>query len=229
MRLLEFRAAAFLFVGYNPKPSSETEAGPQSAAKVNVLHGKVHEPLSAGWYSYLRLSTSSGEIWAAVFPTEANVGSEITILNPMPMDGFQTKTLDRKFDRVVFGTLGLKSQDQGQRVALHNAHDKISSLASTGPIQVQRAVGSKGRTIADIFPQKTLLRDREIAVTGKVVKVNADIMSGAWTHSCDGSGDPEYRTNDLTVTTQGSTAVGNTVMVKGTLLTDKHLGMGYVF
>ena len=63
------------------------------------------ERLDAGRYSYLRLSTSSGEIWAAVPLTGANIGSEVAIENPMPMDGFETKTLNRKFDRIFFGTL----------------------------------------------------------------------------------------------------------------------------
>jgi hypothetical protein len=243
MKLLGFLVAALLFVACSTKqkPLSETRESEkplaahgtapesQSAAKANVLEGKVLERLDAGRYSYLRLSTSSGEIWAAVLLTEASVGSEVTIENPMPMDGFQTKTLNRKFDRIVFGTLGRKSQDQGQLLALHNAHDNISSSASNGPIRVQRAAGSEGRTIAEIFAQKTLLKDREVAVTGKVVKVNANIMGKTWIHLRDGSGDPASRTNDLTVTTQGSAAVGDTVMVKGTIRTDKDLGMGYVF
>ena len=100
-----------------PKPSSKTEesekplsahgttAGEQPAAKANGLQGKVLERLDAGRYSYLRLSTSSGEIWAAVPLTKANIGSEVAIENPMPMDGFETKTLNRKFDRIFFGTL----------------------------------------------------------------------------------------------------------------------------
>ena len=109
MKVLGIVIAALLLVGCrsNQKLSSEAEEsekplsahgateGTQSASKANVLQGKVLERLDAGRYSYLRLSTSSGEIWAAVLLTEAKVGSEVTIENPMPMDGFQTKTLNR--------------------------------------------------------------------------------------------------------------------------------------
>jgi hypothetical protein len=235
--------AASLLVGCsaNPKPSAGTEgigrtlaahgtaAGPQSIAKANELQGKVLERLDAGRYSYLRLSTSSREIWAAVPLAEVKIGADVTIENPMPMDGFQTKTLNRKFDRIVFGTLGLKSPDQDQLLALHNAHAGVSGSANAEPIRVQKAAGSYGRTIAEVFAQKTQLKDREVAVTGKVVKVNANIMGKTWIHLRDGSGDPASRTNDLTVTTQGSAAVGDTAMVRGTVRTDKDLGMGYVF
>ncbi len=242
MKLLGIIIAALLFVGCgaNPKPSSKTEEsekplsahgtteGGQSAANANVLQGKVLERLDAGRYSYLRLSTSSGEIWAAVPLTKANVGSEVTIENPMPMDGFETKTLNRKFDRIFFGTL---QQPEGTETAkaLQDAHAGVSESASAEPIKVQRAAGSEGRTIAEIFAQKAQLKDRNVAITGKVVKVNANIMGKTWIHVRDGSGDPKSRTHDLTVTTQSSAAVGDTVMVKGIVHIDKNLGMGYVF
>lgn len=242
MKLLGIIFAALLFVGCgaNPKSSSKTEesekplsahgttSGEQPAAKADVLRGKVLERLDAGRYSYLRLSTSSGEIWAAVLLTEAKIGAEVTIENPMPMDGFETKTLNRKFDRIFFGTL---QQPEGADTAraMQNAHSGAAEAASAEPIKVQRAAGPDGRTIAEIFAQKTQLKDRNVAVTGKVVKINANIMDKTWIHVRDGSGDPKSRTNDLTVTTQGSASVGDTVTVKGTVRTDMNLGMGYVF
>jgi hypothetical protein len=243
MKLWVSVIAALLFVGCSTKPSSKTEesekplsahgttAGEQSAAKADGLHGKVLERLDAGRYSYLRLSTSSGEIWAAVLLTKASIGSEVTIENPMPMDGFETKTLNRKFDRIYFGTLQQPEVVETAETAktLQDAHAGVFEPASAEPIKVQKATGSEGRTIAEIFAQKAQLKDRNVAVTGKVVKVNANIMGRTWIHVRDGSGDPKSRTNDLTVTTQGSATVGDTITVKGTVHTDKNLGMGYVF
>jgi len=240
MKLLGIIIAILLFVGCGTKPSSKTEesekplsahgttAGEQPAANANVLQGKVLERLDAGRYSYLRLSTSSGEIWAAVLLTKAGIGSEVTIENPIPMDGFETKTLKRKFDRIFFGTL---QQPEGAETAkaLQDAHSGVSESASAEPIKVQRAAGSEGRTIAEIFAQKVQLKDRNVAVTGKVVKVNANIMGKTWIHVRDGSGDPKSRTHDLTITTQDSAAVGDTITVKGIVHIDKNLGMGYVF
>ena len=240
MKLLVSVIAALLFVGCSTKPSSKTEesekplsahgttAGEQSAANATVLQGKVLERLDAGRYSYLRLSTSSGEIWAAVLLTKASIGSEVTIENPNPMDGFETKTLKRKFDRIYFGTLQ-EAEGAETAKALQDAHSGVFESASAEPIKVQKAAGSDGRTIAEIFAQKTQLKDRNVAVTGKVVKVNANIMGKTWIHVRDGSGDPKSRTNDLTVTTQASAAVGDIVMVKGIVHIDKNLGMGYVF
>jgi RecJ-like exonuclease len=73
------------------------------------------------------------------------------------------------------------------------------------------------------------VKDKAVEVRGKVVKVNPDIMGKTWIHLRDGTGDAEARTNDLTITTGDSAAVGDIVLVKGTVRTDINLGMGYIF
>lgn len=69
------------------------------------LKGKVLERIDAAPYSYLKLSTSSGEVWAAVPQTGAATGSEVTVADAFPMQNFESKTLKRTFDKVYFGTL----------------------------------------------------------------------------------------------------------------------------
>ena len=65
-------------------------------------------------------------------------------------------------------------------------------------------------------------------VSGKVVKVNANIMGKNWLHVRDGSG--EEGTNDLTITSAGAVpAVGDTVLVTGTLGLNRDFGMGYQY
>ena len=161
--------------------------------------------------------------------TDVKAGAEVSITDPMPMDGFETKTLNRKFDKIVFGTLGEKATDPDEQVALHAAHAGVSTSASTGPIKVERAGGPDGRTIAEIYAQKQKLKDQNVVVVGKVVKVNPNILGKSWVHLRDGTGSPETSTNALTVTTQDSTAVGDIVKVTGKIGIDRNLGMGYVF
>ena len=212
------------------KPVSVHETADMSEATANrhVLQGTVLERLDAGRYSYLRLSTASGETWAAVLLTDVKAGAEVSIMDPMPMDGFETKTLNRKFDKIVFGTLGQKA-DSNDQTALRNAHAGVTDSTTTGPIKVQRAGGPDGRTIAEIYAQKDKMKDQNVVVVGKVVKVNANIMGKSWVHLRDGTGDSETRTNDLTVTTRDSASVGDTVTVKGKVSVDRNLGMGYTF
>lgn len=192
----------------------------------NVLKGKILERIDADRYSYLRLSTESGEIWAAVLQADVKVGDDVMIPNPMPMDGFESKTLNRKFERIVFGVL---AENEDTQKMVMDAHSAVAEAVDAGPIQVDKASGPYGYTIAEIFAQKHDLEDRKVAVRGEVTKVNANILGKTWIHIQDGTGDSQSKTNDLVVTSQDSPSVGDTVLVEGVVRTDKNYGMGYVF
>jgi hypothetical protein len=84
-----------------------------------------------------------------------------------------------------------------------------------------------GYTIQEIYAQRTKLAGKEVAVRGKVVKYNAQIMGRNWLHIQDGSG--KEGANDLTVTTTTPAKLGDTVLVRGVLATDKDFGAGYKF
>ncbi|HEY0462910.1 MAG TPA: hypothetical protein VGC79_01820 [Polyangiaceae bacterium] len=71
----------------------------------NALHGSVLETKAASQYTYLRLGTPSGEIWAAVPSASIALGSQVTIENPTKMTAFKSSTLKRTFDVIYFGTL----------------------------------------------------------------------------------------------------------------------------
>jgi hypothetical protein len=203
-----------------------TDNGSGAPAISYLLKGKVLERIDAGRYSYLRLSTESGEIWAAVLQADVKVGDEVTIPDPMPMDGFESKTLNRTFDRIMFGNI---AEEQETSKILMNAHSSVSEVENVGPISVDKASGPNGRTVAEVFAQKQDLNDRQVSVRGKVTKVNANILGRTWIHIQDGTGDPQNGTNDLAVTSQDNPSVGDTVLVEGVLHTDKNYGMGYVF
>ncbi|MFZ1377050.1 MAG: hypothetical protein WAS25_10700, partial [Geothrix sp.] len=69
------------------------------------LTGKVLERIDAAPYCYLRLQTARGEVWAAVPEAKIEKGTEVTIVNPMLMNNFESKTLNRTFAEVFFGNL----------------------------------------------------------------------------------------------------------------------------
>ncbi len=71
------------------------------------VDGTVLERIDTGVYTYLRLKTKDGETWAAVNRAEVLVGMQVRILNAQPMDGFQSPTLKRTFEHIVFGSLEL--------------------------------------------------------------------------------------------------------------------------
>ncbi len=90
-----------------PRPASSAAAQgqPPAPGKDQVMRGKVLEKIDVSQYSYLKLATASGEVWTAVQRTDKKVGDEVGVGNAFPMQGFESKELNRKFDVVYFGQL----------------------------------------------------------------------------------------------------------------------------
>ncbi len=216
------------------------------------VKGTVLETIDAAGYTYMRLKTSKGEVWAAVTKATVKKGSEVTIADAVRMDGFESKTLNRKFDHIVFGRLstgttagpdlppfasghgappgrGTPIDKQAQPTMAEQHAAAASGPADVGKISVKKAEGAEGKTVAEIFSQKVSLKDSAVAVRGKVVKYNQGIMGKNWIHLRDGTGSREKRNDDITVTTSDSAAVGDIILVRGTVHVDRDFGAGYVY
>jgi uncharacterized protein YdeI (BOF family) len=226
-----------------PEPSKGVAPEPGAKSTSALLTGTVLETLDAGPYTYLRLKIPKGETWAAVNKANVKKGSKVTIVNPIPMDGFESKTLKRKFDRIVFGSLAGASASNSLDLA--SGHGSSSAASSQNMAQshanignapadaagsnVKKAEGANGKKVAEIFSAKSSLKDTRVEVRGKVVKYNPGIMGKNWIHIRDGSGSREKKDDDITVTTLDSAAVGDTVLVKGTVRLNRDFGAGYIY
>lgn len=69
-----------------------------------TVQGEVLEVRDAAPYTYLRLKTGTGETWAAVTAAPVKKGEQVTIANAMVMENFESKSLKKTFDKIVFGT-----------------------------------------------------------------------------------------------------------------------------
>ncbi len=92
---------------------------------------------------------------------------------------------------------------------------------------VEKAEG--GLTVGELFAGKADLSGKEVTLRAKVVKFTPRIMGKNWLHLQDGSGDADARTHDLTVTTDVTAKVGDTVLVSGAVVLDKDFGAGYKY
>jgi len=86
-----------------------------------------------------------------------------------------------------------------------------------------------GQTIKQIYAGQAKLAGTTISVRGKVVKYNSMILGKNWLHLQDGTGSAANDNNDLTVTTDASAAVGDTVLVSGKVSTNRDFGAGYKY
>ena len=104
-------------------------------------------------------------------------------------------------------------------------HPAASAAADLGKINVGKASGSRGRTVAEIWAKRAALKGQQVAVRGKVVKATNGVLGKNWVHVRDGTG--EGASADLTVCTDDAVTVGDTVLVTGIVNLDKDLGAGY--
>lgn len=199
-------------------------AGPRTAAAATMgtsMKGTVLERVDGGAFTYLRLRTPEGEAWAGVPANAVPVGADVTVVEGFLMERFESRNLNRTFDRIYLGRL------EGQSGA--GAHGGAASMPGdpAGAVKVDRAVGTEGRTVAELYAQRKELEGRPVAVRGKVVKALSGILGKNWLHLRDGSGEEKAFTNDITVTTAGTAAPGDVVTVKGTLRLNRDFGSGY--
>jgi hypothetical protein len=238
-----------------PPPSAATRSTAPPSESAGSVTGKVLETMNSGGYTYMRLAAAGGETWAAVNPAKVKKGQTVKVENAIRMDGFQSGTLHRTFDHIVFGTLAGGASPVALAAsgatgtsgsALAAGHPDASdprvremlaaqhAAAATEPVgigdvKVSKASGSEGHTIAETFAERASLKNKEIAVRGKVVKFLPGIMGRNWLHLRDGSGSPARKDNDLTATTSETAAVGEVVTVKGTVRIDRDFGAGYAY
>jgi hypothetical protein len=220
-----------LFVTATLAWAVETPAAAPATSAI-VLQGKVLEVKDVGNYSYLRLNTKDGELWAAVMKAPVEKGSTVTIANGSMMSNFESKSLKKTFPTILFGTLGgntaaMAPSGHGKGTASSPLPAGKQDTNTDAP--VAKASGTDARTVAEIVTQRAELKDKPVLVRGRVVKYNQGIMGKNWIHLSDGTGSAADKTNDILVTSASETNVGDIVTVQGTVRTDKDFGSGYVY
>jgi len=224
--------------------AAPTQAGAMGAAAAPTatgITGVVQERLEAAPYCYLRLKTAKGDVWAAVPEAKIEKGTEVTIANPMLMANFESKTLNRTFAEVFFGTIAPAGAPAGAAAGAAapagmpagmpgaNPHAGVAQGTTVEVGKVDKATGADARTVSEVWAQKASLKGKTVTIRGKVVKYNAGVMGKNWLHLQDGSGDAKAGTHDITVTSQDPAAKGDTVTIKGTVFLDKDFGSGYSY
>ena len=214
---------------------------PENAIAQNpAVKGEVLEIKEVESYTYLRLKTADGEVWAAVTRAPVKKGAQVTIDNPMVMNNFASKSLNRTFDKIIFGNLAGAGAGAAAPAAsmapaapaagsVASMHVSAAKTAEAADVKVAKATGPQARTVAEIITKRGDLKDKNVVVRGKVVKFTPEIMGKNWLHLQDGSGSGADGTNDLVVTTKDAAKVGDVVVASGVVRADVDIGAGYAF
>ncbi|MBI1922091.1 MAG: DNA-binding protein [Geobacter sp.] len=201
------------------------------AVETKPISGRVLQTINSGGYTYVLLKPGKGEKrWLAIpenpgLPT----GAEITFQGGVEMTNFESKTLKRTFDRILFsqGPMKPTGKEKKGKAQKQSSGSKAHVVKSDEKIKVEKATGPNAYTIGELYAASGKLSRKKVSIRGKVIKVSSGIMNRNWVHLQDGSGDPRKGTHNLVVTTNDVPAVGDIVTATGILAKDKDFGGGY--
>jgi hypothetical protein len=208
-----------------PPPAPPTPTEPHK--------GKVVQLINSGGYTYVLLKKKGGEkIWLAVPDAKLEVGSQATFNPGMIMTNFESKTLKRNFDQIVFTEMAQPPKESKKKEVSGKSPGSAAATTASPDlkVKVKKAAGANAYTIAELYKNKAKLNKKKVVVRGKVVKVSTNIMGKTWVHLRDGTGGHATGDFNLVVTSKLSTpAEGEVVLISGTLYKDKDFGGGYKY
>lgn len=192
------------------------------------ITGKVVETMTGGGYTYVHLEKDEVKAWAAFPPMTFAVGQEISSVDCMPMMDFQSKALNRSFDKIMFCNSVLKPAE-AELMKKKSTGSNVAVPESTEKIVVEKIQGENVFTIDQCYAQISALNSKPVTVRGKVMKVSPRIMGRNWIHLQDGTGNASKKTNNLVVTSKDLPKVGEMITVSGIIAKDRDFGSGYKY
>jgi hypothetical protein len=217
--------------GHPAMAATAAQTAPAEEAAPAPLSGKVVETMDAGGYTYVNVENSGQKMWVAIPQTKVTKNSVMFFKPGYTMENFNSKSLNRTFDKIVFspGPMALPAAQIEKTGTTDKAKHGSKTAAPAEQVNVEKAEGKNAFTVADLYEKAASLKDKDVVVKGKVVKVSLGIMGKNWLHLQDGTGKSDKGTHDMLVTTDGEAAVGDTVTATGSLRKDKDFGAGYAY
>jgi len=199
-------------------------AGCNTSTETGLTTVKVLEVEQVANYTYMLVKGKGPEYWIAVPTMAASPGEKYQYQGGMLMENFESKELDRTFDKVLFlEALFSESTAPHQGVQEVTPGSKVSAEKSN--VKVEAVEGTV--TIGDLFSSPGSYEGKTIKVRGEVTKFNAAIMDRNWVHLQDGT--EANGKFDLTATSTESFMVGSLVTVEGVVTLNQDFGYGYSY
>lgn len=205
---------------FGTEPAKTEESGSSTSDEIHTV--KVLETLETQKYSYLKVEEGGTSFWVATLKGDFNIGDSYHFTGGLLKKNFKSVEHNRIFDELylVSNIVPLNHGNGGQGGATSNGDDDGSDESEEEAIVVEGSL-----KIAEIVEQAESLNGQMVQVSGKVVKVNPNIMDRHWIHLQDGS----KNDFDLIVTTNEPAQVGQVVTYKTVVSTNKDFGAGYSY
>lgn len=216
---------AVFHTGLIPLASAGQNTADEKKIAPDLIHGKITKVINAANYTYTEIESDNKKFWAAGPVTPLTIGDMVSFSTGMPMENFHSKSINKDFSVLYFVARFITDKDNATittpsaisphaQISKKQAHDKIPNIDKL----------DNGATISEIYNQKTLLKGKTIRLRGQVTKFTPHVMGKNWLHIRDSSSQ-----DDLTVTTNNISAIGDIVIIEGKLNLDKDYNYGYVY
>lgn len=127
-------------------PEGHPDISGQKAAEVPldipVIKGKVKETLNSSGYTYVLLESNGRKIWVAIPETKITVGKEMSFKADQEIKNFQSKTLNRTFDTIMFSAgIAGKPKKSDDFMKKHTAQKEMQSAISGKVVETMDSAG----------------------------------------------------------------------------------------
>ncbi len=192
------------------------------------LHSVVaNETLITKKYVYINVTEEGKQFWIASAKQPIDIGKTYYYRTPLLKTNFESREHNRVFD-TIYLVSNLVSHNHG-----NNAGNLTADFSETPTETSQKqniethtntVIQHKGSIkIAELVANPKQYENKTVQLTGKVVKVNPNIMNRNWLHLKDGSKD-DY---DLVITSNTFIPEGQTITMKAKVSLNKDFGAGY--
>ncbi|MBK9099236.1 MAG: hypothetical protein IPM14_14185 [bacterium] len=221
MKLISTLVLISILIFSGCESEEKRELTEQEAMKSEPHIAKVIDKISAKGYTYLQVSENKEDFWIAVPTMEVEIGETVYFSRYMVMYDFKSENINKSFDEILFVEDARKSPTPQE---MKNIHSGVTSVEKQ-TIKIEPL--KDGKTVQQIFADKTSLGGQTVKVKGKVVKFNKQIMKRNWIHIQDGTG--TEKDFDLVITSDDEVSVGDIIVAEGKVSVDKDFGAGYFF
>ena len=238
-----------LFSVYTTFSPTDAEA---FAKNTQGTTGTVIETMNASGYTYMLIDSGAEKTWVAIPEAKIEKGSEITYSSGMIMKNFDSKSLNRTFETIIFssGLMGKNDTPSNGAVAddsfasavkteqkkvdvsapaMEASGGSSGAIAPYQEITVAKAEAANGYSVEEIFSKAKELNGQKITLRGVVTKVSANIMGRNWIHLQDGTGNPMQNSHDIVVTSAENPELNSEITIEGIVAAEKDFGAGYKY
>ena len=206
--------SALIFFGC--KGEQDQDLTVEDVQKNEAHIATVIDKIPAKGYTYLQVSESKNDYWIAVPTMEIEIGETVYFSRFMVMEDFSSENIDKSFDEILFVEDARKSPTPDEMKNIH------AGATSTEKQEIKVEPLVDGKTVQQIYSNKSSLNGKVVMVKGQVTKFNKQIMKRNWIHIQDGTGSEDDF--DLVVTSDQDVQVGDIIVVEGKVAVDKDFG-----